>query len=775
MEEKNLRRSSENINTADTAATDASVKPARSARSSGSARSAKADKTVKTAKSAKTAKAEKAESAQTSQTAKKPAPRRTKKQQGDVIFALDIGTRTVVGVLAEKTADSYRLIDMQTQAHESRSMTDGQIEDIDAVAAVVRSVRAALERRQSIKLQRVCIAAAGRALKTLRHRSSCDVSGLKSITAEDIRAAELEAVRSAEEEFTGSGGNSFYCVGHSVISLELDGYKVSKPEGHRGSELVTEVIAAFLPAYVVESLCAAVDEAGLETAGLTLEPIAAINAVVPKELRLINIAMCDIGAGTSDVAASRDGSIVAYGMATIAGDEMTESLMKQLLVEFNEAERIKTCTDPQTEYTDILFNHRTITREEVARLLLPAEKELADTVCSEILRANGTAPQAVFLVGGGSLLPGLPELVADGLGLDRSRVAVGSREMIRGVTAPKTLHIGTEHATPVGIAMTASEGVKYDFTTITLNGRKIRALDTRRLTVFELCNIGGIKPEQLMARSGKALSFTLNGERVTLRGTASVPAEISLNGRECSLNAPVRKGDEVNVVPAKPGEDAAALLSDYFELSGLFTAEVSLDGRRVQAGEYLLVNDIPTISDADIENGAVITLQKRGTLRSLLSAEGIPEEKLDAARLNGAEVSPETRLSNDDVITFVHPQPAETVEEQAPEVFGIQETAQNVEEAPAENTEISENAEKTETAPGSQPEQSGESGIPIVFNGERVLFPTQPGVKPIFLDILAAFADDPTALLSRCETVTINGRTARISEPISPNDEIIIR
>lgn len=93
--------------------------------------------------------------------------------------------------------------------------------------------------------------------------------------------------------------------------------------------------------------------------------------------------------------------------------------------------------------------------------------------------------------------------------------------MIRGVTAPKTLHIGTEHATPVGIAMTASEGVKYDFTTITLNGRKIRALDTRRLTVFELCNIGGIKPEQLMARSGKALSFTLNGERVTLRGTAS--------------------------------------------------------------------------------------------------------------------------------------------------------------------------------------------------------------------------------------------------------------
>ena len=151
---------------------------------------------------------------------KRTAPRRTKKQQGDVIFALDIGTRTVVGVLAEKTADGYKLIDMETQAHESRSMTDGQIEDIDAVAAVVKSVKTALERRQLIKLQRVCIAAAGRALRTLRHSCAHDVSSKRVISAEDIREAELEAVRSAEEAFTeGNSTSSFYCVGHSVICL----------------------------------------------------------------------------------------------------------------------------------------------------------------------------------------------------------------------------------------------------------------------------------------------------------------------------------------------------------------------------------------------------------------------------------------------------------------------------------------------------------------------------------------------------------------------------
>ena len=668
---------------------------------------------------------------------KRTAPRRTKKQQGDVIFALDIGTRTVVGVLAEKTADGYKLIDMETQAHESRSMTDGQIEDIDAVASVVKSVKTALERRQLIKLQRVCIAAAGRALRTLRHSCAHDVSSKRVISAEDIREAELEAVRSAEEAFTEENStSSFYCVGHSVISLTLDGYKVSKPEGHRGNELVTEVIAAFLPAYVVESLCAAVDLAGLETAGLTLEPIAAINAVVPRELRLINIVMCDIGAGTSDVAASRDGSITAYGMATIAGDEMTEALMKQLLVDFNEAERIKTCPDPQTEYTDILFVHHTITAERVAEIIHPAAEELAQTICAEILKANGEAPQAVFLVGGGSKLAGLPELVAKGLGLDPARVAVGSKEMIRGITTPKNIELGTEHATPVGIAITASEGVKYDFTTITINGRKIRALDTRRLTVFELCALAGIRPEQLMARSGKALTYTADGEKITLRGTPSVPSEMSLNGKPCSLNSPVRKGDEVNIVPAVPGEDAAALLSDQYDLAGMSVIEVSVDGRNVTAGDHISVNGIPTAADADIENGAVLQRIRLGTFGELLAQEEIP---LECALLNGSHAEAGQALSDGDEITTQKAEiPAEAPQEAAPE-------------------------------PPAEPD-----GIPIVFNGMPAVFPAKAGQQPIFLDILAAFSDDPTGLLAGSANVTINGKLARLDEVIRPGDEIVI-
>ena len=40
-----------------------------------------------------------------------------------------------------------------------------------------------------------------------------------------------------------------------------------------------------------------------------------MNAVIPAELRLLNLALVDIGAGTSDIAISENGSVSAYTMA----------------------------------------------------------------------------------------------------------------------------------------------------------------------------------------------------------------------------------------------------------------------------------------------------------------------------------------------------------------------------------------------------------------------------------------------------------------------------
>ncbi len=38
----------------------------------------------------------------------------------------------------------------------------------------------------------------------------------------------------------------------------------------------------------------------------------------------------DVGAGTSDISIVKDGSIIAFGMIPLAGDEVTEAIAKSI-------------------------------------------------------------------------------------------------------------------------------------------------------------------------------------------------------------------------------------------------------------------------------------------------------------------------------------------------------------------------------------------------------------------------------------------------------------
>ena len=111
------------------------------------------------------------------------------------------------------------------------------------------------------------------------------------------------------------------------------GYTIGNLEGHKSKTFGAYLIATFLPEDVVNGLYKAVGVAGLEVVNLTLEPIAAIQVAIPEMYRMLNIALVDVGAGTSDISVTRDGSIIAYGMIPIAGDSLTEVVAKHCLVD----------------------------------------------------------------------------------------------------------------------------------------------------------------------------------------------------------------------------------------------------------------------------------------------------------------------------------------------------------------------------------------------------------------------------------------------------------
>ena len=85
----------------------------------------------------------------------------------DIIFALDIGTRSIIGtagIVREKKFNSLAECYLE---HEERAMMDGQIHDINLVADGVNKVKNQLEKDLGFKLKDVSIAAAGRFVSPL--------------------------------------------------------------------------------------------------------------------------------------------------------------------------------------------------------------------------------------------------------------------------------------------------------------------------------------------------------------------------------------------------------------------------------------------------------------------------------------------------------------------------------------------------------------------------------------------------------------------------------
>ena len=80
---------------------------------------------------------------------------------------------------------------------------------------------------------------------------------------------------------------------------------------------------------------------------------------------MLNIALVDVGAGTSDICVTRDGSIIAYGMIPYAGDELTELIVQHYLVDFNMAEHMKLTSGmaDEVEITDIMSITHTIPKK----------------------------------------------------------------------------------------------------------------------------------------------------------------------------------------------------------------------------------------------------------------------------------------------------------------------------------------------------------------------------------------------------------------------------
>lgn len=525
-------------------------------------------------------------------------------QPEHTIFALDIGTRSIIGIVGTVIDGKVNIVAIEKEEHTQRAMIDGQIENIEKVSMLAGKVKAKLEDKLGFRLSRVCVAAAGRALRTKRADFEMKLPGPQLIDDEMISRLEAGAIGRAEQLFeqeTAAEDDSrrFYLVGYTVCQYYLDQYMISSLKDHRGKTIKADLIATFLPSEVVESLYTTMQKIDLDVVSITLEPIAAINAAIPENLRLLNLVMVDIGAGTSDIAVCTGGSVIGYTMATVAGDEITEMLMKEYLVDFQTAELMKAQMDSQTEitFTDILGFEHTATQKELLHAIQDASGLLCKEIAEKVLEVNGNAPSALFLAGGGSKLAGLKEGLTEALKMDANRVAIAGNNFKMSAFSEQYDLNNPEYATPLGIVISSGLNLINDSFRVTLNGQPAKLFRSGSFTALNLLMMNGYNFQDILARSGQSLIITVNGRRKIYYGKAAQPALLLINKKEGKLSDVIRAGDEIEFTPAIAGIPASARLGDLPGVSD--ETVVTLNGEAAPP-------------DTPLKNGDIIRIRRPG-------------------------------------------------------------------------------------------------------------------------------------------------------------------
>lgn len=518
----------------------------------------------------------------------------TDKLAKQIVFGLDIGTRSVVGTVGYLEDETFHIIAQRVAEHQTRSMLDGQIHDINRVGATIKEVKEALEEDlDGRKLREVCIAAAGRVLKTVETTVSMDLEEEQSVSLEMIYSLDLLGVERAYEQFQESNDTDmkFYCVGYTVVRYYLNDYPILNLESHKAKKIGAQIIATFLPDEVVDGLYKAVGNAGLSVANLTLEPIAAISVAIPEMYRMLNIALVDVGAGTSDICITRDGAIVAYGMIPHAGDELTETIAKACLTDFGTAEKIKLGASRKgpIKYKDIMGLEQKIEPSEVIKMTSPVVNTMTKEISDKMKELNGDkSVSAVFVVGGGGKIPGFSDALAKELGIAKERVALRGEEVMNnivfdtGIVRKDSLYV-----TPVGICLNFYDQ-KNNFIFVSFNRERIKLYDNSHLAVVDAAMQAGFPNEALFPRRGKELHYTVNGKPKQQRGLSGESAVITVNGEPADVNTKIVAGDKIMVKESTAGADASLEIRDLPEYDS--TIEILVNDKKVVLPKFAEVN-----------------------------------------------------------------------------------------------------------------------------------------------------------------------------------------
>ena len=332
------------------------------------------------------------------------------------ILALDIGTEFVKAVIAKTgKKGNLEVIGVGRAKQGNNNMFSGAIADIPAVVSVCEKALLKAEDEAKVTAELAVVGIAGELIKgntTTVHYTRENAN--KPITNEEVNII-IEKVQEKAGEYarksiefeTGAKNTEIRLINSAVVSLTIDGYKISNPIGFKGSDVVIQFYTAFAPLIhvaAIEKVCA---ELNLELLAVAVEPFAVCRACLGEDTESsFSGVVMDIGGGTTDIAVIDDGGVEGTKMFSLGGRSFTRQIAELTGSDFDTAEKYKLSFE---------------SGELEPKLAEKVEKAIARNlnvwttgveVALEDFNLVETLPRNIYLCGGGASLSQIQETLA---------------------------------------------------------------------------------------------------------------------------------------------------------------------------------------------------------------------------------------------------------------------------------------------------------------------------------------------------------------------------
>lgn len=279
-----------------------------------------------------------------------------KSNNDSILVGLDIGTEYVKALVARVEGDDIKIIGVGRKHQDLDDMHGGAIADISGVVRNCEEALAEAEAQAGVQGKKAVIGIAGELVKgltsTIRYKRPhpdrpLDANEMEFIIEKVQERTQIKAQKQIALE-TGNEDVEVKLVNSAIVSIHIDGYKVSNPIGFQGKDVAIQIYTAFAPMVHIGALERTADELDLDLIAVAAEPFAVSRSMLGTDASSSFTAiLVDVGGGTTDIAVVNDGGVEGTRMFGIGGRSFTRTIASNLDIGYDDAEKLKVNIDDE--------------------------------------------------------------------------------------------------------------------------------------------------------------------------------------------------------------------------------------------------------------------------------------------------------------------------------------------------------------------------------------------------------------------------------------------